>query len=185
MNIIETVIPGVLIIEPKRFGDARGFFMELYQQDRYSSSGIPGHFVQDNISRSANGVLRGLHIQNPRPQGKLVTALQGCVLDVAVDVRVGSPTFGQHVAVELSEENRRQLWIPRGLAHGFVVRSQTADFFYKCDEFYSPTDELVLRWDDPQLAINWECSSPLVSARDNAGATLAELAERLPRHEPA
>ena len=185
MNIIETAIPGVLIVEPKRFGDARGFFMELHQQDRYSSRGIARHFVQDNISRSANGVLRGLHIQNPRPQGKLVTVLQGCVLDVAVDVRVGSPSFGRHVAVELSEENRRQVWIPRGLAHGFAVRSKTADFFYKCDEFYSPADELALRWDDPQLAINWECSSPLVSARDKAGATLAELTERLPRYEPA
>src|ERR1700730_16695950 len=138
MNVIETAIPGVLIVEPERFGDTRGFFMELYHEDRYAVSGIAHHFVQDNISRSAQGVLRGLHFQNPRPQGKLVTVLRGCVLDVAVDVRAGSPTFGKHLAIELNDDNRRQLWIPRGFAHGYLVRSQTADFFYKCDEVYSP-----------------------------------------------
>ena len=136
-------------MEPKVFGDSRGFFTELYQADRYAKSGIPAGFVQDNLSRSARGVLRGLHIQNPKPQGKLVTVLQGAVLDVAVDVRVGSPTFGRHVAVELNDQNRRQAWIPRGFAHGFVVLSETADFYYKCDEFYSPADELVLQWNDP------------------------------------
>src|SRR5579863_4034140 len=146
MKVIETAIPGVLIIEPKLFGDERGFFMELYHQDRYVQSGIPRCFVQDNLSRSAGGVLRGLHLQSPRPQGKLVTVLDGTVLDVAVDVRVGSPTFGRHVAVELSDGNRRQLWLPRGCAHGFAVRSEKADFFYKCDELYSPADELTLRW---------------------------------------
>lgn len=185
MNVIETAIPGVLIVEPERFGDARGFFMELYHEDRYAVSGIARHFVQDNISRSAQGVLRGLHFQNPRPQGKLVTVLRGCVLDVAVDVRAGSPTFGQHLAIELNEDNRRQLWIPRGFAHGYIVRSATADFYYKCDEVYSPADELVLRWDDPQLSIDWGCDSPTVSSRDSAGSSFAQLAARLPRYETA
>jgi dTDP-4-dehydrorhamnose 3,5-epimerase len=185
MKVIETAIPGVLIVEPKVFGDARGFFLELYQSERYGSSGIAPRFVQDNLSRSAKGMLRGLHIQNPRPQGKLVSVLRGSVLDVAVDVRAGSPTYGRHVAVELNEENRHQLWVPRGLAHGFVVRSESADFFYKCDEFYSPADEIVLRWDDPALGIDWGCAAPQVSARDSQGGTLAELAGRLPAYEPA
>jgi dTDP-4-dehydrorhamnose 3,5-epimerase len=185
MNVIETAIPGVLIVEPERFGDARGFFMELYHEDRYAVSGIAHHFVQDNISHSARGVLRGLHFQSPRPQGKLVTVLRGCVLDVAVDVRVGSPTFGQHLAIELNEDNRRQLWIPRGFAHGYVVRSEIADFFYKCDQVYSPANELVLRWDDPQLSIDWGCDSPKVSARDSAGSSFAQLAGRLPPYETA
>jgi dTDP-4-dehydrorhamnose 3,5-epimerase len=183
MNVLETSIPGVLIVEPKVFGDARGFFVEMYQSDRYSASGITSRFVQDNLSRSAAGVLRGLHFQNPKPQGKLVTVLNGAVLDVAVDVRVGSPTFGEHVAIELNSENRRQLWIPRGMAHGFVVLSETADFFYKCDEFYSPKDELVLRWNDPALGIDWGWASPTLSARDEAGRTLAELDGLLPLYE--
>jgi dTDP-4-dehydrorhamnose 3,5-epimerase len=185
MKVSKTAIPGVLIIEPKVFGDARGFFMELYHQDRYAHSGIPQGFVQDNLSRSARGVLRGLHLQSPRPQGKLVTVLRGCVLDVAVDVRVGSPTFGRHVAVELSDENRIQFWLPRGCAHGFAVRSESADFFYKCDELYSPVDELVLRWNDPELGIDWGCEFPKVSPRDSEGKSLAELAGRLPRYEAA
>jgi dTDP-4-dehydrorhamnose 3,5-epimerase len=141
--------------------------------------------VQDNLSRSERGVLRGLHLQNPRPQGKLVTVLRGRVLDIAVDVRVGSPAFGRHVAIELGEENRRQVWIPRGLAHGFLVLSESADFFYKCDDLYSPADELVLAWNDPQLAIDWGCDAPTLSARDREGRTLAELASRLPRYEGA
>jgi dTDP-4-dehydrorhamnose 3,5-epimerase len=136
MKVVETSIPDVLIIEPRIRGDSRGFFMELFQSDRYTAAGIMGTFVQDNLSRSTAGVLRGLHLQNPRPQGKLVTVLRGSVLDVAVDVRLGSPTYGRHVKIELSEENRRQLWIPRGFAHGFVVLSETADFYYKCDELY-------------------------------------------------
>jgi len=185
MNIIATKIPGVLIIEPKLFGDSRGFFTEIYQADRYAASGIGQRFVQDNLSRSVKGTLRGLHFQNPKSQGKLVTVLRGAVLDVAVDVRVGSPTFGQHARVELNDENRRQLWIPRGLAHGFVVQSDTADFFYKCDEFYSPTDEIVLRWDDPRLGIDWGYDSPLLSARDREGRGLAQLDGALPVFEHA
>ena len=175
MNVIRTAISEVLIIEPEVFGDRRGFFFETFKADRYAAQGIPGPFVQDNLSRSAQGVLRGLHLQNPRTQGKLVSVLRGRVRDVAVDVRVGSPTFGQHVAVELSEENRHQLWVPRGFAHGFVVLSESADFFYKCDEFYSPSDEIVVRWDDPALAIGWGVSSPTVSPRDAAAPPLADV----------
>lgn len=182
MNVIETALPGVLIIEPKLFGDARGFFTELYQCDRYSASGIAPRFVQDNLSRSTRGVLRGLHFQNPRPQGKLVTVLRGAVLDVAVDVRIGSPAFGRHVAVELNDVNRRQLWIPRGLAHGFIVLSEIADFFYKCDELYSPTNEKALSWNDPALGVNWGDLTPTISAHDLAGQTLAELEPLLPRY---
>src|SRR5499427_6741286 len=152
---------------PRLFRDQQGFFLETYQLARYTDCGVKRPFVQDNMS--SYGVLRGLHLQNPMTQGKLVSALRGRVLDVAVDVRLGSPNFGRHVAVELSEDNRRQLWVPRGFAHGFVVRSESADFFYKCDEVYSPADELVLAWNDPQLRIDWGCTSPAVSARDREG----------------
>jgi dTDP-4-dehydrorhamnose 3,5-epimerase len=183
MQVLKTDIPGLLIIEPQLFGDARGFFLEMYQSERYAASGIAAAFVQDNLSRSSAGVLRGLHFQNPRPQGKLVTVLQGAVLDVAVDVRAGSPTFGKHVRVELSSDNRRQFWIPRGFAHGFLVLSETAEFFYKCDEIYSPSDERVLRWDDPALAIDWGCAEPTLSARDQGGRSLAELDALLPPYE--
>jgi dTDP-4-dehydrorhamnose 3,5-epimerase len=175
MNVISTAIPEVLIIEPKVFGDQRGFFLETFKADRYAEKGILRPFVQDNLSRSAHGVLRGLHLQNPNTQGKLVTALRGRVLDVAVDVRIGSPTFGRHVTAELSEDNRRQLWVPRGFAHGFVVLSETADFFYKCDELYSPSDELVVRWNDPMLGISWGIESPTVSGRDAAAPLLADV----------
>ncbi len=176
MNVVSTAIPGVLIIEPKIFGDQRGFFLETFRADRYAASGIAGPFVQDNLSRSAYGVLRGLHLQNPRAQGKLVTVMRGRVLDVAVDVRRGSPTFGQHVAVELSEESRRQFWIPRGFAHGFVVLSESADFFYKCDEIYSPADEITVRWNDPAIGIEWGVATPSLSARDAAAPLLADVA---------
>lgn len=185
MKVSKTAIAGVLLVEPKVFSDARGLFMELYHHDRYVSSGIPRRFAQDNLSRSARGVLRGLHLQSPRPQGKLVTVLRGSVLDVAVDVRVGSPTFGRHIAVELNENSRLQLWLPPGCAHGFLVRSETADFFYKCDDVYSPADELVLRWNDPELGIDWGCESPTISPRDSEGSLLAELTDRLPLYEPA
>ncbi len=175
MNVIPTQIPDVLIIEPKVFGDQRGFFCETYQDHRYASQGISGPFVQDNLSRSAGGVLRGLHFQNPKSQGKLVTALRGRVLDVAVDIRSGSPTFGRHVAVELNDENRRQMWVPRGFAHGFLVLSESADFFYKCDEYYSPSDELAVRWNDPAIGINWGIAAPTLSARDAVAPPLADL----------
>jgi dTDP-4-dehydrorhamnose 3,5-epimerase len=180
MKIVETSIPGVVAIDPDVFGDRRGFFMEVFSARRYASAGIADALVQDNFSRSSRGVLRGLHFQEPHSQGKLVMALRGTVLDVAVDVRVGSPTFGQHVKVELSEENRRQLWVPRGFAHGFVVISEAAEFFYKCDDFYSPPDEIILRWDDPDLAIDWGISTPVVSERDRNGMFLSQLMSRLP-----
>ena len=183
MNIIETAISGVLILEPKVFGDARGFFTELYQADRYAKSGISTTFVQDNLSRSTHNVLRGLHIQNPKPQGKLVTVLRGAVLDVAVDLRVGSSTFGRHVKVELNEDNHWQFWVPRGFAHGFIVLSETADFFYKCDEFYSPADELVLKWDDPELNIDWGTRSPELSQRDRDGRQVVDLLAALPKFQ--
>jgi len=176
MHVIETAIPGVVIIEPKLFGDQRGFFLETFQAERYRSWGISRPFVQDNLSRSAFGVLRGLHLQNPKTQGKLVSVLRGRVLDVAVDVRLGSPTFGRHVAVELSEENRRQLWVPRGFAHGFVVLSETADFFYKCDELYSQGDEVAIRYNDPAIGIDWGIETPKLSAKDAQAPLLAEVA---------
>jgi dTDP-4-dehydrorhamnose 3,5-epimerase len=175
MHVIVTDVPDVLIIDPKLFGDQRGFFLETYQSTRYAEHGISRPFVQDNLSRSAYGVLRGLHLQNPKTQGKLVSVLRGRVLDVAVDVRIGSPCFGRYVAVELSEENRRQLWVPRGFAHGFVVLSETADFFYKCDEFYHPKDEIVVRWDDPAIGITWGVESPSLAARDAAAPLLSEI----------
>ena len=175
MNLIKTELPEVLIVQPQLFGDARGFFLETYQLHRYVEHGISRPFVQDNMSRSTFGVLRGLHLQNPLTQGKLVTALRGKVLDVAVDVRRGSPNFGRHVAVELSEQNRRQLWVPRGFAHGFAVLSESADIFYKCDDLYSPNDELAIRWDDPAIGIKWGVESPVLSAKDAAAPLLAEV----------
>ncbi|WP_027532886.1 dTDP-4-dehydrorhamnose 3,5-epimerase [Bradyrhizobium sp. WSM3983] len=181
MNVIKTDLPEVLIIEPKLFGDQRGFFLETYQFERYVQSGVAQPFVQDNLSRSRHGVLRGLHLQNPGPQGKLVSALRGRVLDVAVDVRVGSPNFGRHVAVELSEDNRRQLWVPRGFAHGFAVLSETADFFYKCDALYSPKDEISVRWNDPAIGIDWGLADPSLSPKDADAPLLADL-KNLPRY---
>lgn len=184
MIITETTIPGVLIIEPKIFGDRRGFFTELFQVGRYAECGVSQLFVQDNLSRSVKDTLRGLHFQYPKPQGKLVTVLRGAVLDVAVDVRVGSPTFGQHVMTELNDENRRQCWIPRGFAHGFIVQSDTADLFYKCDEIYTAANEHALLWNDPELGIEWGNDAPLLSARDKEGRTLAQAEGKLPKYEP-
>ena len=175
MNVIATALPEVLIIEPTLFGDQRGFFLETYQFPRYAEHGVNRPFVQDNLSRSRHGVLRGLHLQNPFTQGKLVTALRGRVMDVAVDVRVGSPNFGRHVAVDLNEENHRQLWVPRGFAHGFAVLSDTADFFYKCDDFYSPKDEVSIRWNDPAIGINWGVETPSLSAKDANAPLLSEV----------
>jgi dTDP-4-dehydrorhamnose 3,5-epimerase len=184
MNVIQTALPDVMIFEPKMFGDPRGFFLEHYQAERYAAFGVGGPFVQDNLSRSARGVLRGLHLQNPKPQGKLVGVMRGRVLDVAVDVRVGSPTFGQHVAVELSDDNFRQLWIPRGFAHGFTVLSETADFYYKCDALYSPADEITVRWNDPALNIDWGVTDPNLSERDASAPLLKDIGG-LPKYGPA
>lgn len=175
MKVLETVLPGVLIIEPKVFGDARGFFLESYQAERYRQLGIAHTFVQDNHSRSARGVLRGLHFQRNRPQGKLVSVSRGSVYDVAVDINPASPTCGQFVAVELNDENHRQLWIPPGYAHGFCVLSDIADFQYKCTDYYIPEDEGGLLWNDPQVNIPWPIEQPLLSAKDQRNPTLAQL----------
>jgi dTDP-4-dehydrorhamnose 3,5-epimerase len=182
MEVTLTAIPGLLILTPKRFGDKRGFFAELFNAERYAEVGISKPFVQDNLSHSSRGVLRGLHLQNPKTQAKLVSVLRGAVLDVAVDVRLGSPTFGQHAAVELSEDNGRQFYVPRGFAHGFIVLSDFADFFYKCDEFYSPKDELVVRWDDPALNIDWRLANPSLTTRDAEAPLLADV-RGLPAYE--
>jgi dTDP-4-dehydrorhamnose 3,5-epimerase len=181
MKVVQTEIPDVLVFEPQVYGDKRGYFVETFQVPRYAAYGLERPFLQDNLSRSSRGVLRGLHLQNPRNQGKLVSVLSGRVLDVAVDVRLGSPTFGRHVAVELSDEPFRQLWVPRGFAHGFVVLSDVADFFYRCDELYSPADEIVIRWDDPALNIDWRTEAPTLSARDATAPLLGEV-ERLPKY---
>ncbi len=155
MNITPTKLPEVLVIEPKVFGDARGFFFESYHERKYLEAGISARFVQDNHSRSRRGTLRGLHFQMTRPQGKLCRVVRGEVFDVAVDIRPGSPRFGQWAGAVLSEENQRQIWVPRGFAHGFVVLSESADFVYKCDELYDPSDEAGIRWDDPDIGIEW------------------------------
>lgn len=182
MQTFETTLPGVIVFEPRRFGDARGFFVETFQAERYAAFGMTRPFIQDNLSRSSHGVLRGLHLQNPNPQGKLVSVLRGKVLDVAVDVRRGSPTFGKSYSIELSEENGRQMFIPRGFAHGFVVLSESADFFYKCDGLYSPKDELAVSWCDPALAIDWQIPDPKVSAKDSIAPLLSQV-DRLPIYE--
>lgn len=175
MKVTETDLPGVLIIEPKVFGDARGFFKETFQAERYREAGITLPFVQDNHSRSQRGVLRGLHLQKSRPQGKLVSCSRGLVYDVAVDVDPSSDTFGRYVGVELSEDNHRQLWIPPGYAHGFCVVSDVADFQYKCTDLYFPEDEGGLIWNDPEVAIDWPITSPALSAKDEQLPTLRDL----------
>ena len=170
MKVTPTAIPDVLIIEPKVFGDARGFFYESFNQRAFNEAvGQDVPFVQDNHSRSGKGVLRGLHYQIQRPQGKLVRVVRGAVFDVAVDIRKTSPTFGQWVGAELSEDNYRQLWVPPGFAHGFVVLSETADFLYKTTDYYAPQFERCIAWDDPALAILWPVRTPRLSEKDAKG----------------
>ena len=177
MNIIDTKIKGAVIIEPSVFGDSRGFFLETYQSQRYlDQAGIELPFVQDNHSRSTKGVLRGLHFQKTKPQGKLVRVVCGEVFDVGVDLRKGSPTFGCWIGVWLSEDNHRHLWLPPGLAHGFVVTSESADFEYKCTDYYDPKDEGCLIWNDPDVGIEWPLANPLLSAKDKTGLRFKELA---------
>ena len=172
----QLAIPDVLVFTPQLHGDARGFFLQTYQTREYAAAGLDRVFVQDNLSRSRRDTVRGLHYQLRQPQAKLVSVLRGAVLDVAVDIRRGSSTFGQHVVVELSEENRRQLFIPEGFAHGFRVLSEVADFYYKCTDFYAAGDEFGIRWDDPALGIPWgEVVSPVVSAKDQRLPLLAEV----------
>jgi len=182
MKVIETVLPGVLILEPKVFGDARGFFLETFHKQRYEDVGIPEtglEFVQDNHSRSAKGVLRGLHFQLENPQGKLVSAGTGAVFDVAADVNPDSATYGQWVGVELSEDNHRQLWIPPGYAHGFCVLSSVADFQYKCTALYHPESDGGVLWNDPELDIQWPIDMPLLSAKDKQLPRLSEVKREL------
>ncbi len=170
MKVTRLSIPEVMLIEPKVFGDARGFFFESFNQKAFNeATGTQHEFVQDNHSRSAKGVLRGLHYQVQQPQGKLVRVVRGAVFDVAVDIRRGSPTFGQWVGQELSEDNRRQLWVPPGFAHGFVVLSEMAEFLYKTTDYYAPQFERSLAWDDPVLAIRWPVHAPMLSEKDAQG----------------
>ena len=176
MKVTPTAIPEVLIIEPKVFGDSRGFFFESFNQEAFNqATGTSVQFVQDNHSRSAKGVLRGLHYQIQHPQGKLVRVVQGAVFDVAVDIRASSPTFGQHVGVELSAENKRMLWVPEGFAHGFVTISDTAEFLYKTTDYYAPQFERSIAWNDPDLGIQWPVEgAPSLSAKDQQAKRLAE-----------
>jgi len=182
MKVHTTSLEGVLVVEPDVFADPRGFFMETYREERYQAAGVPDRFVQDNLSRSQRGVLRGLHFQNPNAQSKLVWVLEGEVFDVAVDLRLGSPTFAQWFGLELSGVNKRQLYVPAGFAHGFCVVSNEALFAYKCSAAYAPESERSVRWDDPRIGIDWPIREPSLSAKDAAAPTLAEFPEEwLPR----
>jgi dTDP-4-dehydrorhamnose 3,5-epimerase len=175
MKVTTCEISGLLILEPKVFTDSRGFFLETFNEKRYRDAGLSADFVQDNLSFSGRGTLRGLHFQNPNSQGKLVQVLQGEVFDVAVDVRRSSPTFGRWHALVLSAEKKRQFYIPHGFAHGFAVLSEAALLHYKCTQFYSPKDELSIRWDDPDISIEWPVKAPVISEKDAKGLRLCEI----------
>lgn len=183
MRLTPTELPEVLLVEPDVFGDARGWFSETWSLERYREAGITLPFVQDNLSRSSRGTLRGLHLQSPHEQGKLVYVPDGSVFDVVVDVRAGSPTFGRWVGVELSSENHRQVWIPPGFAHGFLVTSDRCLFAYKCTDLYAREHELGVAWDDPEIGIAWPIDAPLLSPKDASHPNLASIApERLPSY---
>lgn len=178
MKFTPTELPGVVLVEPRVFGDHRGFFMETWHQDKFADGGVDVRFVQDNHSRSARGILRGLHIQLKHTQGKLVRVARGEIFDVAVDLRKDSPDFGKWTGVVLSEENRHQLWVPPGFGHGFYTVSDSADVIYKCTDFYAPEHERTLRWDDPAVGIRWplvDGAAPVLSPKDAAGLSLAEM----------
>ncbi|EHL4946093.1 dTDP-4-dehydrorhamnose 3,5-epimerase [Escherichia coli] len=179
MNVIQTPLKDCVIIEPKVFGDSRGFFLEAWHKEKYENAGIKGNFVQDNRSRSSRNVLRGLHFQKAKPQGKLVSVISGEVYDVAVDLRHDSETFGQYVSVLLSGKKNNQLYVPPGFAHGFCVLSEYADFHYKCTDFYDPKDEGGIIWNDPDIAIDWPVTEPLLSEKDIKLITLAEYKKSL------
>ncbi len=182
MKFVATKLTGVVIVEPAVFEDPRGYFLETYHAGKYAKGGIHGPFVQDNFSHSVRGTLRGLHYQLKHAQGKLVMALKGRVFDVAVDIRKGSPTFKQWVGIELSGENKRQLYVPPGFAHGFCVLSETADVLYKCSDVYSPDDERGIIWNDPTIAIAWPIADPLLSRKDGAYKHLADMMHELPAY---
>ena len=186
MKVTETKLAGAVVVEPKVFGDERGFFMETWNQSRYEEVGLPTRFVQDNLSFSVRGVLRGLHFQNPDQQGKLVQVLQGEVFDVAVDIRAGSPTFGEWEGVVLSSENKRQFYVPEGFAHGFLVTGDSALFSYKCTAKYNPSAEGFVLWNDPEIGIEWPLeASPVLSEKDQVARPLREIpVGQLPRYEP-
>lgn len=177
MRVREGRIPGVLVLEPTVHADARGAFVELWNESRYAELGLPARFRQDNLSLSRRGVLRGMHFQNPHPQGKLVSVLEGAVYDVVVDLRLGSPTFGEWMGEELDGVGRRQMYVPEGCAHGFVVLSDTALFHYKCTELYAPQHEGSLRWNDPEVGIRWPVEEPILSPKDAGAPLLREIGE--------
>lgn len=184
MNVCQTELLGVLIFEPDVFSDDRGFFLETWSQQRYHDAGIAERFVQDNVSSSAKGILRGLHYQYPQPQGKLVQVVSGCVFDVAVDIRRQSPTFGQWVSIELCESNHKQMYIPPGFAHGFCVLSETAIFSYKCTDYYNGSTDGGVIWNDPDINIEWPISEPVLSKKDAGLLRLKDIAEeKLPCFE--
>ena len=185
MKFTRTELRDVILIEPDVFRDDRGFFLESYHEEKYARGGIKGRFVQDNHSHSVKNTLRGLHAQSLRPQGKLVRAVRGEMFDVAVDIRVGSPTFGKWVGAHLSSENSRQLFIPPGFAHGFCVLTDLVDVEYKCTDFYDQADELALRWDDPEIGIAWPVTSPILSTKDAGAPLLRDIKDRLPRYAPS
>src|SRR5688572_7590607 len=174
LKVTATALPEVLLIEPRVFQDDRGFFLETYNESRFAEHGIPQRFVQDNHSRSARNVLRGLHFQEPNPQGKLLRVVRGAVFDVAVDIRKGSPTFGKWFGVELSEENQRMLWVPEGFAHGFWVLRDDTDVLYKCTALYQPAAEQSILWNDPEIGIAWPEGDPILSAKDAAAPRLSK-----------
>ncbi len=181
MRVIETTLPGALILEPQVFGDARGYFYESYNEAKYRAAGVDHRFVQSNVSRSARGVLRGLHYQWPNPQGKLVSVIEGEVYDVAVDIRRGSPNFGKSVGVMLTADNHRHFWVPEGFAHGFCVLSEFATFSYQCTALYDPKADAGIRWNDASLGIDWPISAPLLSDKDSRTPLLQDVdPERLP-----
>jgi dTDP-4-dehydrorhamnose 3,5-epimerase len=185
MKVIETSLPGALIIEPQVFGDARGFFYESYNKSQWAKAGINADFIQTNVSRSVRGVLRGLHYQWPNPQGKLVSVIEGEVYDVAVDIRHRSPTFGQSIGVMLTAENHRHFWVPEGFAHGFCVLSDFATFTYQCTAFYDHEADAGIRWNDADLGIDWPLSTPVLSDKDGRTPLLKDVApERLPVYVP-
>lgn len=183
MRVTTIDIPGVLVLEPTVLRDHRGFFAETYHVQRYQDAGIVEALVQDNISRSVRGTLRGLHFQEPHAQGKLVMAVEGSIYDVVVDIRVGSPTFGRWYGLELSDQNLRQIYVPTGCAHGFCVTSETAIFLYKCTDYYSPKDEHGVLWNDPALAIPWPITDPILSAKDRQYLPLAQMKDALPLYK--
>lgn len=182
MNVIPTELGGVIVIEPRVFRDDRGFFAETYHAERYREVGIDVSFVQDNHSRSVKDTLRGLHAQIRRPQAKLVRVLQGAILDVAVDIRRGSPTFGKWISAELSSENFRQIYVPAGFAHGFCVLSETAEVEYKCSDLYDPSSELRLLWNDRDIGVEWPTTEPLLSEKDRDGLPLSACRDQLPTY---